>query len=517
MENANESNRHSRLLKLALLATGLSGIVAEYILATLATYFLGDSVLQWTMVLSVMLFSMGLGSRLSKYVHGNLLKKFIYTEFALSVLTSFSAVAVYVLAAYTIYEGFFIYLLSTAIGILIGLEIPLVTRLNSQFEELHVNISEVMEKDYYGSLIGGVFFAFIGLPYLGITYTPFVLGAINFLVALALFIKVGAHIEQKGRRVLSVLAVGILVILTSGVFLVEPIITYGEQARYKDKIVYQEQTRYQKIVVTKWKNHHWLFINGNQQLATIDEHMYHEPLCHPAMQLAAGHKRVLIMGGGDGCAVREVLKYNDVESVKLIDLDPAMTRLGLEHPVFVGLNDSALHRKQVTIINEDGFNWLEDNDETFDVVIIDLPDPKTVDLGRLYSLEFYGMIIRRMQPGGIVITQATSPYYSTLAFNCIEKTMRSAGLNTLPLHNQVMTLGEWGWVMGSPQLSRKEMKSRLTNDFDESIPTQWFNRDAAEMTASFGKPMVDTTGIETNTLLNPVLYRYYLQGNWDLY
>lgn len=140
-----ESTR-SNILKLALFCTGLSGIVAEYILSTLATYFLGDSVFQWTMILSTMLFSMGLGSRISKFLEDYLLEKFIIIEFVLSILVSFSALLTYMAAAFTDILGVIIYTLSIAIGILIGMEIPLVTRLNEQFESLRVNIAAVMEK-----------------------------------------------------------------------------------------------------------------------------------------------------------------------------------------------------------------------------------------------------------------------------------------------------------------------------------------------------------------------------------
>ena len=177
----------SNILKLSLFATGLSGIVAEYILSTLASYFLGDSIFQWTLIVSVMLFSMGLGSRLSRFLETDLLKKFIIIEFILSLLTSFSSLLAYTAAAYTVYTGIIIYSLSILIGLLIGMEIPLVVRLNDEFEALKVNISSVLENDYYGSLLGGLFFAFVGLPYLGLTYTPFILGGINFAVAIFLF------------------------------------------------------------------------------------------------------------------------------------------------------------------------------------------------------------------------------------------------------------------------------------------------------------------------------------------
>ena len=193
----------SNILKLALFATGLSGIVAEYILSTLATYFLGDSVFLWTMIVSIMLFSMGLGSRISKSIKSNLLEKFITIEFILSVLSAFVSVITYSASAYYGYVGFVIYGLSVIIGLLIGMEIPIVIRLNDEFENLRVNVSTVMEKDYYGSLLGGVFFAFIGLPYLGLTYTPFILGTINFLVAIGLYIMLRNAVDSRLRTKLN--------------------------------------------------------------------------------------------------------------------------------------------------------------------------------------------------------------------------------------------------------------------------------------------------------------------------
>ena len=199
----------SNILKLALFATGLSGIVAEYILSTLATYFLGDSVFQWTMIVSIMLFSMGLGSRISKSIKSNLLEKFITIEFILSVLSAFVSVITYSASAYYGYVGFVIYGLSVIIGLLIGMEIPIVIRLNDEFENLRVNVSTVMEKDYYGSLLGGVFFAFIGLPYLGLTYTPFILGTINFLVAIGLYIMLRNAVDSRLRTKLNLSSLGV--------------------------------------------------------------------------------------------------------------------------------------------------------------------------------------------------------------------------------------------------------------------------------------------------------------------
>jgi len=513
----------SNILKVCLFATGLAGIVAEYILSTLATYFLGDSVLQWTMIVSIMLFSMGLGSRLSKYFASGLLQKFIYIEFILSVFVSFSSLLAYTFAAYTTYEGFIIYALSIIIGTLIGLEIPLVVRLNEEFESLRVNIASVIEKDYYGSLAGGLFFAFFALPYLGLTYTPFVLGMINFLVALVLFIFTAATLRRVLRIRVITLAIATVLVLVSGFFLAKPIILHAEQAKYKDKVIYTEQSRYQRIVITQWKDQYWLYIDGNQQLCTLDEAQYHEPLVHPVMSMCKTPYSILVMGGGDGCAVREILKYKDVKSITLVDLDPAMTRLGQTNPIITKLNRNALNDPKVKIINEDGFHYIEKALDFFDAIIIDLPDPRTVELGRLYSQEFYWLCNKHLRPHGVIITQAGSPYYATQAFLCIDKTVSAAGFTTQMMHNQVLSFGEWGWVLGvknmQDTLPKSDLKNMLLRLQFDSLETKWLNNEAMALITSFGKDIYayKVKEPEINTIQNPVLYKYYLDGNWDLY
>ena len=509
----------SNILKLALFATGLSGIVAEYVLSTLATYFLGDSVFQWTMIVSMMLFSMGLGSRISRYISGNLLQRFIYIEFTLSLLTAFVSVITYLTSAYYGDNSLIIYGLSILVGLLIGMEIPIVMRLNDDYEELKVNVSSVMEKDYYGSLLGGVFFAFIGLPYLGLTYTPFILGGINFLVACLLIYILWQTIQSTLKRQLIFLISLVAVVIVAGAFTARQIIDFGEELRYKDRVIFSEQTKYQRIVITQSKEAHWLFLNGNQQLSSIDEVMYHEPLVHPVMGLLKKPKHILVMGGGDGGAVREILKYPTVEKITLVDLDPRMTELGQTQEWLVNMNQNALNHEKVDIINADGYTWLEDNQDYFDAIIIDLPDPKTVELGRLYSYEFYQLCYNHLRPHGVITTQAGSPYYAARAFNCIDQTMAAAGFATVPLHNQVVTLGEWGWVMGVKEGSKDTVKTALQSLSFPGIQTEWINREAMTLMTSFGKKVFpdDDKPVEINRIHNPVLYKYYLKGKWDLY
>ncbi len=517
--------KKSFILKVAIFATGFAGIVAEYILSTLATYFIGNAVFQWTMIVSLMLFCMGLGSRISKLIKKNLIQNFLLLEISLSIVVAFSSITVYSVAAFSEFYGLLIYVISMLVGLLIGLEIPLVIRINNAYDDLKTNISSILEKDYYGSLLGGVFFAFVGLPILGLSYTPFVLGFINFAVAFMVFLKFRNKLNQKGQgNRMFVLLLNVAVILCLGIIYCQPIIEWGEQKKYKDKVVYTEQTKYQKIVLTEWKDEHWLYLNGNLQFCSIDEAMYHEPLVHPVMQLAQHPKEVLILGGGDGCAVRELLKYPSINRIDLVDLDPSMTQLGKSNPILVQINEGAMNSNKLHIYNEDAYLFLTEKERRFyDVIIVDLPDPRSVELNRLYSHEFYSHCYRRLSSGGLLITQAGSPYFATKAYKCIEKTMASANLKTVAMHNQVLSMGEWGWIIGAKtnRATSDAILKRLQSLDFEGINTKWITKEAMLLLTSFGKDnffMKDNEdAIRINRIHDPVLYEYYQKGNWDLY
>lgn len=462
---------------------------------------------------------MGLGARITKVMDGNLLEKFIWIEIALSILASFVSLIAYTIATYTVYTGFAIYSLSIIIGLLIGMEIPLVIRINDQFESLKINVSSMMENDYYGSLLGGMFFAFVGLPLLGLTYTPFVLGFVNYCVAIVLLAVLWKDMGRPIRRRLGLANISVLILLFAGILNANNVIAHGEEMRYKDRVIYSKQTKYQKLVITQSNEDYWLFINGNQQLSTVDEIMYHEPLVHPVMKLYPNPRDVLILGGGDGCAAREILKYDGVQNITLVDLDPEMTKIAVEHPVLSEINQHAMEHEKVEIINQDGYTYLEEGNRYFDIIIIDFPDPKSIELGRLYSYEFYKLCNNSLKPNGLVVTQAGSPYFAARAYKCIDKTMSEAGFSTVPIHNQVITLGEWGWILGAKSLTKAQFKDALINLEFKDIQTKWINQEAMTLMTSFGKDFTldPADSIEINTIHNPVLFNYYMKGEWDLY
>ncbi|AGW12690.1 putative spermidine synthase with an N-terminal membrane domain [Megalodesulfovibrio gigas DSM 1382 = ATCC 19364] len=513
----------SRVLKWCIFATGLAGIVAEYVLSTLATYLLGNAILQWTMVMSLMLFAMGLGSRLSRHIDRSVLDAFILVECGLTVLCAGAPVLAYGLAPWTAHLDLIIYALGMGVGLLIGLEIPLATRANETYEALRANIAGVMENDYYGALLGGVLFAFLGLPFLGLAWTPMALGTVNWLVAGIFLWKFGNLLDHPGRARLAFLAAGMALVLMATH--VEQVVFYGEQSRYKDPIVHAEQTQYQKIVLTQNQQHYWLFLNGQLQFSTFDEKRYHEPLVHPALLTAAAARdslRVLILGGGDGLAVREVLRHPQVAEIVLVDLDPAMTRLAREHPVLRAVNQEALHNPRVRLEHGDAARFLKNTEALWDVILVDLPDPDSMDLMSCYDVSFYRLALARLAPQGVLTTQATSPIFSPDAFRCIVKTMRAAGLAVLPYRNQVPSLGEWGFVlaMDAAQTDEPSLKRRVLSQDYDALPTEILNRDAFISMTHLDRQMLAPdamAGIEVNDRLKPVLHRYYSRGAWMMY
>ncbi|GJL77173.1 MAG: polyamine aminopropyltransferase 2 [Nitrospinaceae bacterium] len=508
----------SQILKICMFATGCAAMVTEYTLATLASYLLGNTILQWTMVISLMLFSMGLGSRQSRKLSGHLLDRYVLTEFGLSLFCTFSAIFSFWIAAFTIHNGFVIYGIACLIGFLTGLEIPLVTRINEKYEPLRVNISSVMEYDYYGALAGGALFAFLLLPFLGLTYTPVLLGGINLLVAGLILWKFSGLLNWA--NILKVLFLAMIIVVAGAAGFAKPIILYGEQHKYKDKIIYAEQTRYQKIVITQWKKDHWLFLNGSIQFSTHDEHRYHEPLVHPAISLIKERRDVLVLGGGDGLAVRELLKYPDVEQITVIDLDPAMTRLAKSHEILLAINEGALNDPRVQVINQDAYQFIQNSRDLYDAIIVDLPDPKSISLSFLYSLGFYELSRKHLKPFGVLVTQSTSPVYSPEAFLCIKKSMEAAGFSVVPYQNSIPTMGTWGWNLGVKKeaMPADRLKENLLNLEFSGLQTRFLNKDAMTSMAHFGKGLFEKSeGVEVNTQFNHIILKYYRKGDWDIY
>jgi spermidine synthase len=254
--------------------------------------------------------------------------------------------------------------------------------------------------------------------------------------------------ESLGRAAsLRVLSAVVLVALGAGMFRADAIAASADDNLYADEVIFARNTRYQRIVLTKWKNDLRLFLSSHLQFSSRDEYRYHEALVHPGLASLPGARRVLVLGGGDGLAVREILKYPSVEQITLVDLDPEMTKLFTTNPVLVDLNRASLKSPKVRVINDDAFPWLDRNQDMFDFVVVDFPDPTNYSLGKLYTTAFYRLLSRHVSASGFFVVQSTSPLFARQSYWCIVNTIKQAGLKTWPYHVYVPSFGEWGFVL----------------------------------------------------------------------
>ncbi|MCI4669323.1 MAG: polyamine aminopropyltransferase [Bacteroidia bacterium] len=516
-----QKNIKSPILLISVFIIAICGILYELLISTISSYFQGSSILHFSIIIGLFLSFMGVGSYLSRFIQKNLLGWFIQLEIILGIVGGLSTLILYFAFSLTPYFYGITFLVIGILGGIIGVEIPLLTRIVRNYESLRQAVSDVLSFDYFGALLASLLFPLILLPNLGTMKTAFVVGMLNISVAILntwLFRK-----ELKNFSFLFGLSWISMVGLIAGFIFSFQLVSYFEQFLYRDQIIYSKQTAYQKLVLTKWNQDTRLFINGNLQFSSQDEYRYHEALVHIPMLLSENQEKVLILGGGDGMAVREVLKYEEVQKIDLVDLDPEMTRLGEKHPIFQKLNKKSMLNPKLKVYNEDAYKFLENSSEYYSVIIIDLPDPHETSLGKLYSKSFYGILKKRLAMGGTFVTQSTSPYYAPRAFWCINKTVESEFDYTLPYRTYVPAFGEWGFNLGkkTPQGSTnslvlsKEIETLKLNlaKKKETTDFRYLNENMLEILFYFDE---DTKKIETNInkLDNQSLIHYY-EKSWD--
>ncbi|MCY2966564.1 MAG: polyamine aminopropyltransferase [Planctomycetota bacterium] len=437
------------LLYLNVLVVATCGLVYELLAGTLASYVLGDSVTQFSLVIGVYLSALGVGAWLSRFVKSGLARAFLEVELAVALLGGCSAPLLFLSFAMLQWFHLLLFLVVFLIGTLVGLELPLLMRLLKEHLDFSDLVSQVLTFDYIGALLASVMFPLVLVPRLGLVRTSLVFGILNALVGLwgTWLLRPLLKGGLLGLRIRGVLAIGLLV---TGVIFADRLTSIAEEEIFPHPIVYSETTPYQRIVVTQNANGFQLYLNGNLQFNSVDEYRYHEALVHPAFAVAKSHRRVLVMGGGDGLAVREILRYPDIERIVLVDIDPAMTALARTLTPLRKLNAAALDDPRVTIVNADAFIWLETTDElAFDAVIIDFPDPNSFSLGKLYTSRFYRLLKSRLAPGAAVSIQCTSPLVAPMSYWCVLRTLESAGFHVSAYQASVPAFGVWGYALAA--------------------------------------------------------------------
>ena len=509
MTSARGVEARAAWLLTATFLVAVAGLIYELIAATVSSYLLGDSVRQFSLVIGIFLSAMGVGAWLSRFV-GHAFSGFVWAQILLGVIGGFMAPVLFLNYAWMGQVALPLYAALIAIGVLSGMEIPLIARVLEQIGALKFRFENVLSVDYVGALVASLAFPLLVIPHLGLMSASLAFGALNLAVA-----GLSLLVFREWATRLQVVVWSLFFVVTLGaLWQSERLVSVAEAELFEDDIILSEATPYQQITVTRYRDRVRLFLDHSIQFDSLDEHRYHEPLVHPAMALAPRRANILILGGGDGMAAREVFRHTDVEAVTLVDLDPRVTELFRDRADLSDLNDQALRDPRMTVVNEDAWKFLERDQQIYDVVIIDLPDPKSVALSRLYTRQFYGLLAERLSGQGVFVTQAGSPFFARQAFWSVVETIEAGrnpqqpgqGLNARPYHSYVPSFGEWGFVLGSFEpLSRRDIAlpdglSFLNNDVWHA--SQVFGADTGRVSA------------EANTLQSHALMGYYLDG-WD--
>jgi spermidine synthase len=492
------------ILLTSIFVVALCGIAYELIIGTVSSYLLGNSVYQFSITIGLFMFAMGAGAYVSKLFIGRLISAFIVIETAVSLIGGLCSLILFLVFPYFAFYKPTMYALIIVIGVLVGLEIPILTRILSQTQSLRFSIAHVLSLDYVGALVGSLAFPLVLLPHLGLFKSSFAIGLLNIAVAI---MNVCVFRRSLKRPVLTgVACVCIAVALVACTTLAQDIGNFAEDRLFADEVIFRKQTPYQRIVLTKnaRSGSLRLYLDGHIQFCDKDEYRYHEALVHPVMSVSGSRDRVLILGGGDGMAAREALKYPDVKTIDLVDIDPAITDLCRDFPPIRKANEDSLRNPKVNVHNMDAFTFVQRTNEAFHRVIIDLPDPHNESLSKLYSVEFYRGLAKRMNVGGLLSTQSSSPFFTREVFWAIARTLQAAGFSTFSYEVPVPSFSVWGFTLAS--LGRP-----APTRFNIVVPTKFLTDERIAVAGVFGR---DSGPLEVpvNSIFEPKLYQLYLKG-----
>ncbi|MGO9066051.1 MAG: polyamine aminopropyltransferase [Myxococcaceae bacterium] len=489
----------------AVLLVSTCGLVYELAAGALASYVLGDSVTQFSLVIGIYLSAMGLGAHFSRYLEKGLARRFVELELAVALVGGFSVPLLFLSFGRMSHFRPILFGVVALVGTLVGVEIPLFLRILRQRLEFKDLVANVLSVDYLGALVASLLFPLLLVPRLGLVRTSLAMGLLNALVGLWSTWLLAEELPALGwMRVRCAL---VILACATGLAGANWMTSLAEEALFADPIIYSRQSAYQRIVITAGRGSFQLFLDGNLQFSSADEYRYHEALVHPAFAAAARRENALVLGGGDGLALREILKYPEVRRVTLVDIDPAMTSLAVNLPMVRALNNGAFFDSRVTVVHEDALAWLADlpAEERFDVVIVDFPDPNNFSLGKLYTTRFYRLLRAHLAQGGAAAIQSTSPLLARTSFWCIATTLEAAGLFVRPMHVAVPSFGEWGFalVREGPFEVPAHVPAGLRFLSDGVLPGLFqFGPDVARVPA------------EVNRLDNQILVQYY-EAEWS--
>ena len=498
------------LLFFIIIVAGLCSLMYELLISTTSSYLLGDSVKQFSLTIGVYMAAMGIGSYLSQFITKKLLSWFIYTEIFLGVIGGLSVPCLYFVFNIFSPQQFQLFMLGITflIGLLTGLEVPLLIRFLKEYFPLKSNVAYVLGLDYIGALVATLVFPFLFLPFFGTFKTSILFGIINIVLGTIVYIFFirKLHLPRDAKAEL-LLVLGSLILMMSMTFS-SRLLAQWEDTIYSHKVIYSKQSQYQNLVVTQNKDDIRLYINNIIQFSSIDEYRYHEALSHPVLCDASYKSHVLILGGGEGLLAREVLKHPSVESITIVDLDKEIFKLATEHPFIVEINNNALKNPKVHLVTNDAMIYLQENNQLFDIIIADLPDPSNESLSRLYSTSFYKLIRQNLTKYGYFVTQATSVFHTNKAYWCIYETLKASEFQTvIPYHTYVPSFGDWGFIMAS------NGPIDLA-DWDNCVDNKYLDKEQMQKMLFFEKDIQSPGMIDINRMDDARLLRYFIE-DWS--
>jgi spermidine synthase len=429
--------RKTATLLVSILLIATNGVIYELLVAGYSSYLLGDSITQFSLTIGLFMSSMGVGSWLTQRFDEKLIQRFIEIEIWLAIIGGPTVLLLAMAHIYTRVYAWVMFGLIIALGILIGFEIPMVTRIVHRYGSLKKALANVLSFDYIGALAGSLLFPLVLLPELGFARTSFVIALVNLAVAVVNIYIFRVELGEARKRlwgVCFITAVG----LVAGLLVSTSLIEKARERATGQKVVHLQHSRYQTIRLIQEQQGIGkvlrLFLNSEHQFSSHNEHRYHESLVHPAMSAATSHKRVLVLGGGDGFVLRELWKYKGIKELVLVDLDPAMTKFARSHKSMQKLHGGGIFAdKRLTVVHDDAFLFLQRQKRKFDVAILDLPVPTNISLSKLYTRTFYRQLRQVLAKGGVAMTEAATlnpleqkPFWSLV------RTQKAAGWTVTP-------------------------------------------------------------------------------------
>ena len=457
MSDLNISKRFILFVTVTLAACS---IVYELLIAQALSLLAANTVVWYSVTVGLYLLGMGLGAFVAGFMRRlSPVRTLITIELLLSVIgmasvaiVNFSHLTFSYLYVWS-YDSvgivlFFLsaFVVTLVIGILTGIELPLLIRIFDE-ERNSESTSVVLGVDYIGSLVGALIFPLLLLPYFSLISIGFIVSAINLVVAGMLLAQSAARQigpVMQGCALLTLFAFGGVGASHSSEIqqyflkryyyyateISDDFSTFVEPGADLPR-VFRRSSPYQKIdivkeVTTDFSDHlldaystklsekknfpgkNVLFLNGDFQLNTSFDEIYHEYFTHvPIISTGKVPERVLVLGGGDGLLIKELLKYKEVKSVLHIDLDPTLVNVAKSHPVLMRANNRSLFDERVTTKFEDGYQFVRHSDEKFDAIYVDFPMPADYNLAKLYSREFFSFARQRLKNGAALTFDAT--------------------------------------------------------------------------------------------------------------